>query len=568
MGVDPHDPSEATHPSRASGVRPERAGDRGPPEHVRLGRFAVLDRLGEGGMGVVFMAYDDQLDRRVALKLIHAFSQDDRARVRLTREAQALARLSHPNVVQVYETGVHRDAVFIAMEHIPGRTLREWILADEDRSWRATLAVMLQAGRGLEAAHLAGLVHRDFKPENAILGDDGRVRVLDFGLVRAHDDAVDHALIGSDDPTRSAELDSLDTESTLNTRADATTGAPVQPIATDRALEQSLTRTGAIMGTPAYMAPEQHLGRPCDAHADQFAFCVSVYEALFGARPFTGKTHDELRRAVLSGALASPPSSRPVPPSIYDAIVRGLANTPARRWPNMSTLLSALERGLSSGDERRGWTRLAVGSLVGAALLGVALLGVARFGASPATPEQQSAPTAALTDFDLTRDFRSVQQGQGGWHYLYDRDRTGRYDELEIGLNYWGDRSWIDVSCTAATFTTRFSRPDAVLATATYVDNCRGWTTLAWEAPEPGEFVISFVAEEFNHCESQGMDLEIRAADGELLWSKLDTDPEVQYQFQDTRSFAKGERIFFRLAHGPGRDWCDAMALIVRVTRT
>jgi serine/threonine protein kinase len=244
----------------------------GEPEPVSVGRFRLERRIGAGALGVVYAADDPQLQRTVAIKRLH--TGDDRAR--LLREARAMARLAHPNVVTVHEVGEDDDGVYIVMELVRGATLREWLRAR--RSWSRVLDVFVDAGRGLAAAHEAGLVHRDFKPDNVLVGDDGRTRVTDFGIARA-----------SDDRTLSSE------------------------------------------GTPAYMPPEQRRGEPTTPAADQFSFCVALYEALYGCRPFEGDATDPI----------APPASE-VPSLLWPALRRGLAHDPDDRWPNMSSLLAEL----------------------------------------------------------------------------------------------------------------------------------------------------------------------------------------------------------------------------------
>ncbi len=275
-----------------------------------VGHFAVLRKVGEGGMGVVYAAYDERLARRVALKLIHG---DDP--VRLLREAQALARVSHPNVVQIYEVGTYAGQVFVAMEYVEGPTLAQWLTAPRDVA--EILEVFVQAGCGLEAAHARGLVHRDFKPGNVIVGDDGRARVLDFGLARADeqgDEPVPEDMSG-------------------------------EHRATSSLLDAPLTRTGALVGTPAYMSPEQFLGAPVDARSDQFSFCVALYEALYGRRPFEHPTAATLTGGAVQGRVEPPPQRAELAPTIPAAIVRGLAAEPAQRWPTMRELLEVLAQG-------------------------------------------------------------------------------------------------------------------------------------------------------------------------------------------------------------------------------
>jgi len=278
---------------------------------ANLGRYVVLEWLGGGGMGVVYLAYDPELDRRVALKLLRAAGGGDpERRTRLLREAQAMARLAHPNVIAVHDVGTVEDEVFVAMEYVDGSTLSAW-LREAPQTWKTRLDPFLQAGRGLAAAHAAGIVHRDFKPDNVLVGKDGRVRVVDFGLARGA--AVDPS------PAEVAE--------TL-TRSGGALATPV-------------TRTGALMGTPAYMSPEQFAGGKTDERTDQFSYCVSLYEALYGKRPFTGSTFAELGSAVSEGKIDEV-SDRRVSAWLRAAIVRGLSKRPEDRHPSMDKLLAAL----------------------------------------------------------------------------------------------------------------------------------------------------------------------------------------------------------------------------------
>jgi len=296
------------------------------PLPSRIGRFVIASKLGEGGMGVVFDAFDPELERRVAIKLLRPAMRQDRnsqGEARLLREAQTMARLSHPNVVQVYEVGEVDDAVFLALEFVRGQDLRRW-LAARPRGWREVLAVFLQAGQGLAAAHAAGVVHRDFKPDNVLVGDDGRVRVLDFGLAR---------------PQRDGEVEE-------SMAAGAGVGG---------SHKITLTQIGAYIGTPAYMSPEQHLCQPADARSDQFSFCVSLHECLHGRRPFLGKTAAELRLAVFRPP-EPPPPGRQVPARLRRIVARGLSVQPGDRFPDMHALLAELAR-----DPARTWKRVGLG---------------------------------------------------------------------------------------------------------------------------------------------------------------------------------------------------------------
>lgn len=270
--------------------------------------------LGQGGMGVVVEAHDEVLDRSVALKLLYATAVR-RSEVRLLREAQALARLSHPNVVQVYDIGEIDGQTFIAMELVRGRTLRAW--GSEPQPWRVAVEVYLQAARGLAAAHAKGLVHRDFKPDNCIIDDEGRVRVLDFGLARelrasASTSTPDLAMVTQDEPT-------------------------------GHVLAESMTRSGALMGTLLYMSFEQLQGRPADAQSDQFSFCVSLYEAIHGSSPYAGRTPGSLFLAMYTDNRQPPPPGIVVPRRLSRALWRGMSKDAAARWPSTDALIDELE---------------------------------------------------------------------------------------------------------------------------------------------------------------------------------------------------------------------------------
>ena len=294
-----------------------------------IGRYIVLGKLGEGGMGTVASAYDPELDRKVALKLVRG-DGDAEGAARLLREARALARLRHPNVVVVHDVGEYERGVWIAMELVDGVTLREWMHSRP--GWRDVLRMFCAAGQGLAAAHAAGLVHRDFKPSNVIIGQDGRVRVVDFGLAR-----TSRSLAAEPGEAPSAATSSVDVVVTI----------------------------AALVGTPAYMAPEQHLGQPIDARADQWAFCVALHEALWGVRPFVGNDEAQLRRAVLAGEIVATAEAG-VPASVRRAVLRGLSYEPGARHRDLPELVAELER----ARRRRGRQLLA---LAGALVLGGAL---------------------------------------------------------------------------------------------------------------------------------------------------------------------------------------------------
>ncbi len=273
-------------------------------------------------MGVVLRAYDPRLRREVALKLLHQ-REDTDAEARMLREAQSMAQLSHPNVVGIYDAETTEQGVMIAMELVVGVPLDRWLVA-EPRTYQEVLEVFMQAGRGLVAAHAAGLIHRDFKPANVFMGTDTdgdetrRVRVGDFGLARETGPAR----------TGPSPIDPDHTD-------------PPGPGQPDVSSSVELTATGTIMGTPVYMAPEQHMGQPADERADQFAFCVSLWEAIHAEPPFAGATVFALAYAKQHGDLRPPRTKIPAP--IQAAITRGLATDPADRWPDLATLLQQLQ---------------------------------------------------------------------------------------------------------------------------------------------------------------------------------------------------------------------------------
>lgn len=279
-----------------------------------LGRYVLLEKLGSGGMGEVFAAYDPHLDRKIALKLLRggALSAEE-GRARLLREAQAMARLQHPNVIAVHDVGVFGERVFVAMEYVEGETLTNWLRGR--REWRQIIEVFIEAGRGLAAAHRAGLVHRDFKPDNVLLDHETRPRVLDFGLARQSSTTPLVSTVG-------------------DMAIDGVTG--------ETSLSQPLTRDGAVMGTPGYMAPEQITALATDARSDQFSFCVALWEALFGTRPFAGATLKQHAAEITSQHFVPPPDDTEVPDAIIEVLHRGLSANPADRWPDMDVLLKTI----------------------------------------------------------------------------------------------------------------------------------------------------------------------------------------------------------------------------------
>jgi len=305
-----------------------------------VGRYTLTEVLGSGAMGVVYRAFDPMLGRHVALKSLHV--EDERSRRRFVQEARAMARISHPNVVQVYDVVQTErpdglgDQWLIAMELVEGVTLEHWL--STPRSEDEIGEVFVAAGRGLAAAHAAGLVHRDFKPANVLVGRDGRARVTDFGLTLTAEDRLP-TLDDSIEPCSSRD--------------------PV------------LTVPGLVVGTPAYMAPEQHRGAEVSAATDQFSFCAALYEALYGTRPFNGRNCKELSRQKHLGVLSKAKGSGSVSRRLERAVMRGLTVEVDGRFGSMNALLGQIEAPVPA---RRPWLQLAAALvlLAGGAGLGAA----------------------------------------------------------------------------------------------------------------------------------------------------------------------------------------------------
>jgi formylglycine-generating enzyme required for sulfatase activity len=350
-------------------ARPGPDGETLPPGSL-VGRYVVLNRLGAGGAGIVYSAFDPDLDRKVALKLLLPGRDADPAaaalrKERLIQEAKSIAAISHPNVVAIFDVGTHAGKVFIAMEFLAGGTLREW-LAPATRSVPEIVVVFAELARGLTAAHARGVIHRDFKPDNVLFDHDGRPKVADFGLARADRDR--------------------------ESSAEAWLAGDVS--------EARLTRTGAVVGTPAYMSPEQLLGQPLDARTDQFSFCVTLYEAVHGRRPFAGDDLVTLAAAVTAGRLG--PEKGRAPGWLQRLLLRGLAPAPADRFPSMAALGVEL-----AGEPRTKWRRRARASgLAGAVLVALVLagtLGYRRWRFEAALGAQLGEGRAALASAERSR---------------------------------------------------------------------------------------------------------------------------------------------------------------------
>ena len=318
-----------------------------------VGRYRIERLVGSGAMGMVYAARDPELDRMVALKLIRPDRRSAGLEARLRRESQALARLQHPNVTAVHDVGSIGGDVFVAMELVPGETLRGWLDGGR-RSWREVLAVFRQAGAGLAAAHAAGLVHRDFKPENVLL-DGERAVVTDFGLARAP-----------------AETEVVEV---------AAAGGP------GAGSDPGVTATGLVVGTPAYMAPEQFEGKAIGARADQFAFAVALHEALHGERPFAGDDVAALWESIRTWDMRPPPADRKVPRWLRAVVLRGLSRAPEDRFPDMGAMVRAL-----AGPRQR---TIKLAAACGAVLLGGGVAVGLALGAAAAASAACAAATTA-----------------------------------------------------------------------------------------------------------------------------------------------------------------------------
>jgi serine/threonine protein kinase len=347
---------------------------------TQIGRYQIKQPLGSGGMGVVYAAYDPELDRDVAVKLLppdEKHREVEAASERLRREAQITAKLAHPNVVTIYDVGSHDGAVYIAMELVDGPSLQVW-MGQVARPWRETMRMFFGAGLGLAAAHDAGLIHRDFKPANVLVGDH-RARVVDFGLARfgalsGIARVADDAEVESTAPSQSmlkkirdVSMTSPNTEVTLQPGESGSSKVPDDTLVTGRVSDilatggradesivgvtqhgvgatmgDSISANEVFVGTPAYMAPELFTGAGADARTDQFAYCVALYEGLYGERPFAGETASQIAENVLAHNLREAPERTRVPAWVRAIVVRGLAVDPDERHPNLRSLLASV----------------------------------------------------------------------------------------------------------------------------------------------------------------------------------------------------------------------------------
>jgi serine/threonine protein kinase len=383
------DPSAVTAAEPTSGAAPASTGR-------TVGKYRLDRVLGSGGMGVVWAAFDPDLERAVAVKLLHAENSEQTLRSRLLREARAMARLRHPNVVTVFDVGTDQNRDYIAMELVDGGTLDAWLETKPTRD--ARLKALLAAGRGLAAAHTAGLVHRDFKPHNVLRASDGHVYVTDFGLARGQ----------IEDGPELVQI-SLPVE-------ELTSGSQPRR-GRDSVLDSPLTQTGVLIGTPAYMAPEQFAGRVPDPKCDQFAFCITAWEALTGARPFRGATLAELEAAARGGVGEL---SVDLPPPLREVLARGLSPSPDARWSDMPALLAALAEAIAAPRPVRRRSRRWI--TAGVAALGLAG-GIAVFAAT------RSRPAAAADE---------CQSAEQAWGNAWGPDRAallrGSHGPVSIGM--------------------------------------------------------------------------------------------------------------------------------------
>lgn len=331
-------------------------------------------------MGSVYVAFDPLLNRKIAIKILRISEETGEldapiARSRMLREAQAMAMCGHPNLVQVFDVGTYDNDVFIAMEFVEGVTLREWLDTHDPTDWRTILKKYLDAARGIAAAHSRNLIHRDFKPENVMVDKDGHVRVMDFGLTR-------HT--GGED-------------------AKNVMGTPL-------ALAHALTQTGTIMGTPAYMAPEQFLADNTDARTDQFAFCVALFEGLYGYRPYSGTTMRELAKSVMVGEVDLPSRKHPVPEYLLTGILKGLQTESFERHDSMDALIETLKVKADFSEQQPPW--LLYGTALAVSAIGMLFYGgpVRQANASfDKTPSQATVPGVFMSD-TMTRVLAKHQE--------------------------------------------------------------------------------------------------------------------------------------------------------------
>lgn len=390
-----------------------------PAQPRAVGRYVLLEVLGIGGMGVVHAAYDPKLDRKIALKILHAKGQrSETGRARLVREAQALARLSHPNIVTVHDVDVFEGKLYIAMEFVDGVPLDDW-LDKHTRGWSAIVAAFVEAARGLAAAHAAGITHRDFKPGNVVVGTDERIRVLDFGLAKT---VGNEELRGESDDLRASDSGVVGLSSSI---------------------DMKLTQAGRSVGTPAFMSPEQLHGLPVDHATDQFSFAVSLFEALYGLLPFADEDDPDFIAKIAEGQVRDPPHGAAVPGRIHRALLRALHAAPAERFASMDQLIAAL-----TDDPARRTRRLGLGAGL------VAVSGLVTFGLVEGVREPAAQCTGAADKLATVWGEQRATTVQAAF------DATG----LPYASHAWGQ-----VNRTLAKYTQAWSEQHVVICEATNV---------------------------------------------------------------------------------------------------
>lgn len=445
---DPSSAPGAHEVTRTAAAGSDRASGRADvPE--QLGRYVIGEPLGQGGMGQVFRARDPDLNRDVAIKVLHA--RDDgtdpatQLQQRLLREAQAMAKLSHPNLAVVHDVGASSGQVFLAMELLDGGTLKQW-LKDPNRTWRERLEAFVAAGRGLAAAHEAGVIHRDFKPDNVLVSSTGQVKVVDFGLARA-------------------------VEGPLASPPPSVTATPRPERSGDDVLATPLTMTGAVMGTPAYMSPEQHRGEAATHASDQFSFAVSVFEALYGERPYQGDNVAEIAAAIDRGDLPDTPHAD-IPASLRAALERALRSRPGDRYPNISELLDRLEAA-AVVEEPSAKDRLSRPLVAAAA----AVLVAASVGAYLiiTSADEETAPADPGISRAVIGDV--VRSNRAGIRRCFndELDRNPDQGQARIVMNF-------EIAPDGRVISTRFEEGTTV---STDMTACIGGETLRWRFPRP-----------------------------------------------------------------------------------
>jgi formylglycine-generating enzyme required for sulfatase activity/tRNA A-37 threonylcarbamoyl transferase component Bud32 len=397
-----------------------------------LGRYIVLERLGAGATGVVYAAYDPELDRKVAIKILRpkgAGGNADEARrqARFVREGKAIARLAHPNVVGVFDVGVADGRAFLAMEHLAGGTLSDWLDA-EKRSWREILKIFVEVGRGLAAAHAEGLVHRDFKPDNVLLDRTGMPKVADFGLVRQAGPST-----------------------TEEEKADLPVQTPSDSVA------GALTRTGTMAGTPAYMAPEQFRGLQTDGRTDQFGFCIALHEALYGRRPFEAETVFDLAEAVMRERIVPAPKSSNVPGWVRRCLLRGLRADPAQRYAKLEDLLSTLE-----ADPVARARKIVVAAVVAVAVVGT-IAGLYR------RSERRRVEFEGRVASKLTEGRQALAQAETMKQRLAET-RGRAFAAFDYARSEEGESSWAEARSVASQMEANLKRGQSALEAALTLD--------------------------------------------------------------------------------------------------